>query len=101
MKTPASVWRPSTKQMQAAVPEYEYPGHMTVRLVSESGEYRFLGQPIFLSQVLSHERIALEETDDGIWSLYFCDRLLGKMDERVMKVVSIAPKPVLDRSVLQ
>lgn len=101
MKTPASVWRPSAREMPATLPEYEYPGHMTVRLVSESGEYKFSGQPIFLSQVLSNERIALEETDDGIWSLYFCDRLLGKMDERVMKVVPIAPKPVLDRSVLQ
>ena len=24
----------------------------------------------------------IEEVDDGIWSLYFCDVLLGRIDER-------------------
>ena len=27
-------------------------------------------------------RVGLEEVDDGIWSLYFCNVLLGRIDER-------------------
>jgi hypothetical protein len=30
--------------------------------------------------------IALEETDDGMWSIYFYDVLLARLDERDFKL---------------
>jgi len=35
-----------------------------------------------ISTALKAHRVGLEEVDDGIWSLYFCDVLLGRIDER-------------------
>ncbi|MEO6332370.1 MAG: hypothetical protein ABIV11_10355 [Gemmatimonadaceae bacterium] len=37
---------------------------------------------LYLSIALRQHRIGLEEVDDGIWSLYFCNVLLGRIDER-------------------
>jgi hypothetical protein len=38
--------------------------------------------PPHRSTALRQHRVGLEEVDDGIWSLYFCDVLSGRIDER-------------------
>jgi hypothetical protein len=35
-----------------------------------------------VSQVLHGERVGLEEIDEGVWSVYFGPRLLGRILER-------------------
>ena len=37
---------------------------------------------LFLAHGLTTHHIGLEETDDGIWSIYFNTVLLAKLDER-------------------
>jgi hypothetical protein len=37
---------------------------------------------VYLATALKAHRVGLEEVEDGIWSLYFCDVLLGRIDER-------------------
>jgi hypothetical protein len=37
---------------------------------------------LYLATALRQHRVGLEEVDDGIWSLYVCDVLLGRIDER-------------------
>ena len=39
-----------------------------------------------MSQALAQEWIGLEETDDGIWSMYFYDVLIARLDERTFKL---------------
>lgn len=80
--TPASAYAPSSRVMPDRVPEPEYPGHFEVRWVSSCGTIRFNKHQLFVSVALKHEYVALEETGDGVWSLYFCDVLLGRLDER-------------------
>ena len=53
-----------------------------MRLVSNSGRIRLHSAQIFLSNALRREHVGLEELDDGIWSIYFYDTLLGRFDER-------------------
>lgn len=72
--------------MPDALPEPKYPGHFEVRWVAKCGTFRFKKRQLFLSQALSHEWIALEEVADGVWSLYFYDRLLARLDERDFKL---------------
>ena len=83
--TPASRYRCSSKAMPKHVPEPNYPGHAEVRKVSAAGAIKFKSQPLFISTVLATvlagEHLALEETDEGIWSLSFYDVLLGRLDE--------------------
>ena len=40
---------------------------------------------IFTSKTLAGEGVGLEETDHGIWSLYYGPVLLARFDEREMK----------------
>ena len=53
-----------------------------VKKVTTGGTFRFQRRLIFISDSLSHHHIRLEETDDGIWSIYFSTVLLAKLDER-------------------
>lgn len=58
--------------------------HCTLR--TRDGSFVFHRQPIYLSTALRRQPIGLEETDAGIWSVYLCDVLLGRYDEREPKV---------------
>jgi transposase InsO family protein len=85
-RPPAKAWRPSPRVYPSKLPEPEYPGHHLVRLVSTAGTFRFRHRAIFLSQALTQDYIGLEEIRDGIWSIYFYDVLLGKLDERDFRI---------------
>ena len=72
---------------------YRHNRHFQVRLVSagtlaclKSSMFRLHHRAIFLSEALVDEYIGLEETGDGVWSLFFYDVLLGRLDERDYKV---------------
>ena len=41
-----------------------------------------------MSDTLRQEDIALEKTADGIWSIYFSDVLLARLDARDFKLYS-------------
>ena len=85
-KTPASVYVASLCPMPSCLPPPEYAAHLEVRRVSRAGTFRFHSRQIFLSDALIHEDIALEEVADGLWSLYFYNVLLARMDERDYKI---------------
>ena len=72
--------------MPAKLPAPTYPGHYLVRRVSHAGTFRFPTHQLFISDTLLQEDIALEETADGIWSIYFYDVLLARLDERDFKL---------------
>lgn len=82
-ETPAMHYRPSPRPFPATLPEVEYAGHLQRRWVSQAGTFRFRkGRQLFLSNALKHEWVGLEEVEDGVWSIYFCDVLLARLDER-------------------
>ena len=64
------------------MPALEYPDHFVVKRVTNAGTIRFTTRLLYLSPALRQHCIGLEEIDDGIWSLYFCNVLLGRIDER-------------------
>ena len=57
-----------------------------MKRVTHQGTIRFRHKLFFLSRTLDTLPIGLEETDDGIWALYFQELLLAKIDERTMKL---------------
>ena len=89
--TPASVYNTSPRVMPATVPEPEYPAHYEVRFVSSAGAFKWKKRQLFISQTLGREWIGLEEVDDGIWSIYFYDVLLARLDERDFKLKAAVP----------
>ena len=78
---PARLWQSSTREYPRSLPTPEYPGHHLVRLVGPAGTIRLHGRQLFVSRALQHEYVGLEESADGIWSIYFCNLLLGKFAE--------------------
>lgn len=85
-KTPAELYSTSPRPYPSKLIEPCYPGHFEVRYVRPAGEIKFRGRYLFLGEALRGEHVGLEEFDDGCWSLYFADFLLGRFDERDFKV---------------
>jgi putative transposase len=81
-ETPASRYRPSPRSYTGVLPPIEYPGHFIVKRVTSAGTIRFKKRLLFIANSLQQDLVGLEEIDDGIWSLYFCQVLLGRIDER-------------------
>src|SRR5256714_8632771 len=80
-RTPASLYRSSPRLYSGVLPPIEYPGHFIVKRVTNAGTVRFKKRLIFIANSLKQHTIGLEEIDDGLWSIHFCNVLLGGIDE--------------------
>ncbi len=83
---PATHYRTSRRPFPDRLPPLEYPGHFIVKRVTNAGTFRLKHKLLFLAHPLRQLHIGLEETEDGIWSIYFGTVLLGRVDEREMKI---------------
>ena len=72
--------------MPTKLPTPAHPGYYLVRRVSNAGTFRFQTRQLFISDTLLQEDIALEETADGIWSIYFYDVLLAQLEEHAFRL---------------
>jgi transposase InsO family protein len=83
-ETPSSRYHTSPRPFPEHLPPLEYPGHFLVKRITNAGTFRFQHKLLFIANALKQHHIGLEETDDGIWSIYFSTVLLAKIDEREM-----------------
>ena len=60
-----------------------------VRKVRKDGDIKLEGKYIFISGVLSHERIALLKVEEQLYELYLGDLLLGEVDTHWMTFTSV------------
>jgi len=81
-QVPGDLYRQSCRAMPKRLPEVDYPGHFELRKVDSRGRITWKNTEIFVSEALYRERIGLEEVDDGIWSIYLAQTLIGYLDER-------------------
>ena len=81
-RTPAALYCPSRRPYPRTLSPIEYPGHFLVKRVTNAGTIRFKTRLVFIANSLKQLPIGLEEVADGIWSIYFCRVLLGRIDER-------------------
>jgi transposase InsO family protein len=95
-RPPASVYHASRRPLPARLPPLAYAGHMEVRRVSTEGTLSWRGRPLFLTEVLGGEHVALEEVADGVWTLHFASVLLGRFDERTWTITAL-PSPTAPR----
>lgn len=83
---PADRYIPSPRPFPERLPPLEYPGHYIVKRITNAGTFRLKDKLLFLATPLKGLPIGLDETDDGIWSIYFGTVLLGRVDEREMRI---------------
>ena len=81
-QTPAAHYHASPRTFPSRLPPQEYPGHFLVKKVTTCGTFRFGTRLLYIANALAHHHVGLEETDDGIWSVFFNTVLLAKLDER-------------------
>lgn len=53
-----------------------------MKKVTTGGTFRFQRKLLYLANALMDQSIRLEETDDGVWAIYFNTVLIGTVDER-------------------
>ena len=82
MRPPAALYEPSPRPYPERLPPVDYPANFVVRKVASNGSIRWLSASVFVTKALEGQHIGLEETGDGIWSLYFSKTLLGRLDVR-------------------
>src|SRR5882762_6716632 len=81
-KVPAALYSPSPRTYPEREPEIHYPGHFKVLKVCANGCLKWHKHFIFVTTVLTTERLGLEPVDDAIWSVHFGSVLLGRINER-------------------
>jgi transposase InsO family protein len=84
--TPTAGYVRSPRAYPDRLPSLEYPGHFLVKRVTNAGTIRFKDRLLFLANALKQHHVGLEESDAGVWSLYLGPVLLGRIDERTMRV---------------
>ena len=85
-ETPASLYRPSPREMPDKIPPLEYPAHFEKRYVSANGGIRWNCEWVSVGNVFEGEYLGLEEVDNGIWNVYFGPVKLGRLLEEHMRI---------------
>ena len=100
--TPAGHYAPSVRPHPAQLADRESPGHFAVRDVSRNVSrnwgVRWHNRCVsVMSHVFAEVYVGLEEVDDGVWSMYFGPVLLGRFDERDLRIHGAHNRNKLDR----
>ena len=91
-KTPATIYKPSSRPFPNKLPPLEYPPHYEVRLVSRNGGIRWRSRWVNISHILGEEYVGFEEIDDGLWEVYFGPIKLGRLNEQDFKIDALGRK---------
>jgi putative transposase len=85
-RTPASIYRPSSRSMPVRLPEPGYPAEAAVRQVRSNGDIKWQGDFVHICSALAGEAVAVEETEDGHWQVRFFDVPVGIIDLTTRKL---------------
>jgi transposase InsO family protein len=77
--TPASLYRPSPRPLPTRLSPIVYPDHWQARTVRPSGEIKWQGEYVFISELLDGAPVGIEETAGG-FRVHFGPVPLGTMD---------------------
>lgn len=82
-KPPASLYWPSPRRMPSRLAELAYPDNMAVRRVRSSGEIKWKGERLYLSEALVGEPIGiLDDEPSECWIIHFSDMPIARIDLR-------------------
>jgi len=72
-------YQASPRRYTRETPGLDYPLFYERRQVRRGGEIKWRGELVFISEVLAGEPIGLDETANGVWSVYFGPIELGRI----------------------
>ena len=85
-KCPDEVYQPSTRSYPEMIPPIFYDDGLQIRTVKRGGEIKWRNKHIYISQVLSHEQISLEEIDNDVWEVRYGFYKLGIIRGKELKL---------------
>ncbi len=53
-----------------------------MKKITTGGTFRFRHRLLYLANAMVDQHIGLEETDDGVWNIFFNTVLLATLDEK-------------------
>jgi putative transposase len=91
---PAAHYRPAARPYPDRAPEPWYDAEHAVRRVRPTGEIKWRGDCVFVSEAVAGEPVGIAETENGNWIVRFCDLDLGVIDRKTGKLHRFAaPRP--------
>jgi putative transposase len=91
---PARVWLPSPRPYPLRLEEPAYDPRHTVRRVRSTGEIRWRGDLVFLSEALIGEIVGVREVGDSGWIVRFASLDIGLIEHKTRKLRRFsAPRP--------
>lgn len=88
-RQPAEFYRPSPRSFVEPVGDVDYGPHEQVRRIRSSGEIRWRGSLLFVSEAITGETVAVSRRPDGHWLIRFADVALGLVDRSSGKLVRL------------
>jgi len=85
---PAQWYRPSVRVYPATLAEVQYPGHFEVRRVRTTGEIKWQGACVYLSEALVGEPVGLVAVSDRHWKISFGPIELGLLDTHTRRLLA-------------
>ncbi len=82
---PASRVQSYRRRYPDQIPIVDYPTSFEVRTVRSNGQIKWKGEMLFVSEVLRDERVALLQSDEHLWQIYFGPVHLATWNERRRK----------------
>lgn len=64
-----------------------YSAHYETRRVTKIGVVTWKSKRIFTSTALGNQTIGFEHIEDGLWSVFFGDVLLGRLFEAESRII--------------
>ena len=85
---PSQWYQASNRAYPRREPVVEYPGHFEVRRVRSSGEIKWAGGLLYVSEALVGEPVGLEAVSEDHWKLCFGPIELGMVDAQTGKLLA-------------
>ncbi len=95
MRTPSDCYSGSKRVFPSCLPQVNYPDHMQVRRVRDHGDIQYLGKRLFTTESLGGEYVGIEQTDEDISLLWYCDYLLGRIDHKKWWIAPVKSQPLI------
>jgi transposase InsO family protein len=89
METPAVLYSPSPRPFTDRPNPLEYPAHFELRRVSGDSTLRWRVRKVFVSSLLKHTIVGLEQIAEDVWSVFYGPVHLGWLDEADYRIMDV------------
>lgn len=95
MRTPSECYCISMRKIPSLLPQVSYPDHMQVRKIYLHGDIMYKGRRLFATESLRGEYVGIEQVDEDVSLLWYCNYLLGRIDHRKWRIVPAKSPPLI------